>query len=100
MSTPTKIKISGEVYTIIRDGGLIRDGGGYCLYASSINDDLFRDDPPGEIRPLCGRYMFKTKKQAIKMAEQVAERRQQIKHAEAVAQHRAFMDSIGLTSSI
>ena len=81
-----KIKISGEVYTIIRDGGLIRDGGGYALYASSINDDLFRDNQ--EIRPLCGRNLFKTKKQAIKMAEQVAERRQQIKREISIAWQR------------
>ena len=94
MMTRTQIKISGEVYTIIRDGGLIRDGGGYCLYASSINDDLFRDDPPGEIRPLCGRYMFKTKKQAIKMAEQVAKRRQQIKAAQRQAELQEELDAI------
>tara|TARA_R110000824_G_scaffold150237_1_gene320818 strand:+ start:391 stop:678 length:288 start_codon:yes stop_codon:yes gene_type:complete len=94
MNTPNKttIQLSGEFYTIIRDGGLIRAGGGYALYTSSINDDLCRGDD--EIRPLCGRYLFKTKKQAIKMAEQCAERRQQIKAAKKVAEFRALLASV------
>ena len=92
MSTATKINISGETYTIIRDGGLIRNGGGFALYASSINDDLFADN--AEIRPVCGRYFFKTKKQAIKMAEQVAERRQQIQAAQRQAELQEELDAI------
>ena len=92
MTTATKINISGETYTIIRDGGLIQDGGGYSLYASSISDDLFADN--AEIRPVCGRYFFKTKKQAIKMAEQVAERRQQIKAAQRQAKLQEELDAI------
>ncbi len=92
MNTATKINISGETYTIIRDGGLIRNGGGFSLYASSVNDDLFTDN--AEIRPVCGRYFFKTKKQAIKMAEQVAERRQQIKAAQRQAELQEELNAI------
>ena len=88
MSSNT-IRLSGEYYTIIRDGGLIRDGGGYNLITTSIKDEVFLDNQ--EIRPVCGRGLFKTKKQAVEMAKQVAARRNQIKVAKKTAEFSALL---------
>ena len=95
MSNPTKIKIAGEYYTIIFEKlsfACVDGDRGYCLYTTSFEDDLFRDEQ--EIRPLCGRWSFKSKKQAIKMAEQVAERRQQIKTAQVQLKFQEELDAI------